>query len=66
VVVKTTAASTTSIEVRYGPDDEEAPPTLGVREPRRPILPTLTPGAEAEVQRSSQTEAVAGAGVKEE
>lgn len=29
-------------------DEDEDEPTLGVREPRRPIPPTLSPGAEAE------------------
>lgn len=30
-------------------DDDDAPPTLGVREPRKPYPPTLTGGAQADL-----------------
>lgn len=52
--------SSTNVEVRYvSDDDEEAPPTLGVREPRRPYPPTRDSGAEVELHRSDEAEAVA-------
>jgi hypothetical protein len=45
-------------------DDFEDPPTLGVREPRKPKPPTRTGGAEADLLWTPEpVEAVAGSGL---
>lgn len=45
-------------------DADEDPPTLGVREPRKPYPPSLTGGAQADLLWTPDpAEAVAGSGV---